>query len=110
MAAGGGGGVYYARMVRKLTDALRPTRLVVRDESAAHAGHAGNPGGGETHFHVEVVSEMFAGVRMIERQRKVYAVLAEELAERVHALSMRTATPDEDARRAAAAEGGSGSG
>jgi BolA family transcriptional regulator, general stress-responsive regulator len=100
MAATGGAkaalGTYSTRIVRKLTDALAPVRLVLTDESARHAGHAGNPGGGETHFHVEIVSEQFRGVRMLERQRRVYAILAEELRERVHALSMRTRTPSED--------------
>lgn len=95
-------GPYYARMVRKLTDGLAPARLVLVDESAAHAGHAGNPGGGETHWRLEVVSERFRGMRMLERQREVYALLADEMAERVHALSMRTDTPEEDAKRSGA--------
>lgn len=99
-AVGGGSrGPYYARMVRKLTDGLAPARLVLTDESAAHAGHAGNPGGGETHFRVEIVSARFRGLRMLERQRQVYALLSDELQERVHALSMRTSTPEEDAKR-----------
>lgn len=32
---------------------------------------------------------------MLERQRSVYSLLSEELAERVHALSMKTQTPSE---------------
>lgn len=89
-------GPYYARIVRKLTDALAPSRLVLVDESAQHAGHAGNPGGGETHFNLEVTSASFEGLRLLERQRKVYSILAEEMQERVHALSMKTRTPAED--------------
>ncbi len=89
-------GPYYSRIVRKLTDAFAPSRLVLVDDSASHAGHAGNPGGGETHFRLEITSSQFEGVRLLERQRQVYNVLSEELEEKVHALSMSTKTPAED--------------
>jgi len=42
-----------------------------------------------------VVSETFAGRSRLERQRLVYGLLAEELADRVHALTLKTCTPDE---------------
>src|SRR5256885_11286334 len=45
----------------RLNAALHPDRLVVLDESAAHAGHAGHRPGGESHFRVRVVSPAFAG-------------------------------------------------
>jgi len=73
---------------RKLTAAFAPVELIVEDESAKHAGHAGARAGGETHFHVRVVSSAFAGLNRIERQRRIYSVLADEMHERVHALSL----------------------
>jgi BolA protein len=87
-----------ARIERKLTHALKPTRIRVLDESAKHVGHAGARPGGETHFHVEMVSPAFAGLSRLERQRRVHAVLAEELADRVHALSMKLSAPDDAAQ------------
>jgi len=85
----------------KLTGAFAPFTLEVTDESARHAGHAGasRPDGGigETHFHVRMVTAAFAGVSRVERQRRVHAVLAEELAGSVHALSVKLQTPDEAA-------------
>lgn len=84
---------------RKLTDAFTPTRLEVRDDSHLHAGHAGARPEGETHFTVEVVSRVFAGKSRVERQRLVHVVLADELKQRVHALAVRTLTPDEDSGR-----------
>lgn len=86
-------GPYYARMVRKLTAELAPTSLVLRDESAAHSGHAGNPGGGETHFNLKIASEAFRGKKQIDCHRLVYSVLAEELEHQVHALSITTSAP-----------------
>lgn len=83
------------RLRSKLEAALLPTSLLIEDESAKHAGHAGAREGGETHFRIHIVSQSFAGLSRVERQRRVYAAVAEELAERVHALSLVTLTPDE---------------
>lgn len=86
---------YADRIRRKLTEALAPEQLDVVDESGRHAGHAGARPEGETHFHVTIVSAAFAGRSRVERQRLVYGLLAEEMAERIHALGLTTLTPDE---------------
>ncbi|WP_269516463.1 BolA family protein [Brevundimonas subvibrioides] len=85
---------------RKLTDALAPTRLEIEDDSARHAGHHHEGGldarpGGESHFNLTVVSSAFAGQGRVQRQRAVNALLAEEMAGPVHALSIRALAPDE---------------
>jgi len=82
---------------RKLTDALAPTALDIVDESAKHKGHAGWRPGGETHFRVTVVSAAFEGKSRVDRQRMVYDVLEDEMADRVHALALVTRTPAEAA-------------
>ena len=83
----------------KLMSAFAPSLLEVVDESARHAGHAGATRGdgsqGETHFQVRLVSAVFEGVPRVERQRRVYAALADELAGPVHALSLKALTPAE---------------
>ncbi len=84
-------------MERKLGEALSPTRLVVNDDSHRHQGHAGWRPGGETHYSVEIVSAAFEGKSRVDRQRMVYAILADELAGGVHALTLRTLTLGEDA-------------
>ena len=86
------------RITDKLKRALGPERLEVRDESARHAGHAGARPEGETHFHVTIVAEAFSGRSRLERQRLVYALLADEMRERVHALGLTTLTPEEASR------------
>jgi BolA protein len=80
-------------MRAKLTASLNPTRLVIEDDSARHAGHAGARAGGESHFNVAIESAAFAGLTPVERQRLVYRLLAEELAGPVHALSLKLTTP-----------------
>jgi BolA protein len=83
------------RINKKLTEALSPTVLEVVDESAKHKGHGGWREGGETHFNVTVVSDAFEGKSRVDRQRMVYALLADEMAERVHALALTTKAPSE---------------
>ena len=82
-------------MDRKLRAALAPVRLDIVDDSHRHEGHAGHDGRGESHFRVTIVSSAFAGKSRVQRQRLVHGVLAAELADRVHALALRTITPDE---------------
>ena len=79
----------------KLQAAFQPERLEVVDESHKHEGHAGWREGGETHFHVTLVAQAFAGQSRLERQRAVYAALAEELAGPVHALQVTARAPGE---------------
>ncbi len=80
---------------RKLEAAFSPQRLEVQDDSARHAGHEGAREGGESHFSVTMVSDAFAGLSRLDRQRRVNAVLADELAGPVHALSLKLLTPSE---------------
>jgi BolA family transcriptional regulator, general stress-responsive regulator len=82
----------------KLTERFAPNRLEIEDESYRHIGHEGARTGGETHFAVTIVSGTFSGESRVARQRLVYQTLAEELATKVHALSLTTLTPDEDKR------------
>jgi len=89
--------VIIAQTIRaKLSEKLAPTRIDIVDDSHRHAGHSGARPEGETHFTVTVVSEVFAGMTRVARQRVVYQILADELAGRVHALSLSTLTPAED--------------
>lgn len=87
------------RMQSKLTDALAPIELTIEDDSQRHVGHAGHDGRGESHFNVTVVSDEFEGRSRVDRQRLVYRILSEELADRVHALSVRALTSAEAAHK-----------
>jgi BolA protein len=82
----------------KLSERFAPTRLMIVDESHRHAGHAGARPEGETHFAITIVSAAFTGLNRVARQRLVYQTLADELATRVHALSLTTLAPDEASR------------
>lgn len=86
----------YRAIVERL-GALKPVSLTVTNDSAAHAGHSGNPDGAadaETHFNVEVISDKFDGLRLIQRHRLIYESLG-DLMETIHALSIKAKTPEE---------------
>ena len=95
-----------AAIERKLTAALSPDRLEVLDESHLHAGHhhhgsdghASFDGSGETHFRVRIVAPAFTGTTRLARHRAVNALLADELAGRVHALAIEASAPGEPTR------------
>jgi acid stress-induced BolA-like protein IbaG/YrbA len=47
------------------------------------------------HFQATIVSAAFAGKRLIQRHQMVYAILGDRMREEIHALSMKTLTPEE---------------
>lgn len=80
-------------ITKKLNNTFSPADLRVIDESAKHAGHAGARPEGETHFKVVIEAEAFAGKSRIECHRMINSLLAEELATRVHALTISASAP-----------------
>lgn len=77
-----------------LEDRLEAERIEIIDDSAAHAGHLGAQGGGG-HYRVLVVSERFEGLSRVAAQRLVYQALGELMTTDIHALEMRTLTPEQ---------------
>ena len=85
----------------KLQQSLSPIRLEIVDDSWRHAGHHHEGGmdaepGGESHFNIVVVSDVFVGQSRVARQRAVNDLLRTELAGPIHALSIQALTPVED--------------
>lgn len=80
-----------ARLTATLQAALQPESLEVRDDSAAHAGHAGAREGG--HFHVRIASKQFAGLALLARHRLVYDAVAGLMGRDIHALSIEAHLP-----------------
>ena len=85
-----------AQIEARLTAALQPIALEVRNDSRHHAGHMGDDGSGATHFTVIAQSAAFAGLSRVARQRLVNQALADLIAPGgIHALAMRLSAPDE---------------
>jgi acid stress-induced BolA-like protein IbaG/YrbA len=47
------------------------------------------------HFEALIVSPQFRGIPKVRQHQLVYAALGDRMREEIHALSMRTLTPDE---------------
>ena len=78
----------------KLEETLQAVHVHVEDDSAQHAGHLGAQGGGG-HYRVLVVSPHFEGLSRVAAQRLVYQALGELMTTDIHALEMRTLTPEQ---------------
>lgn len=75
---------------------MLPTPELVKSYIAAglECSHLEVEGDGQ-HFSALIVSAAFVGKRLIQRHQLVYAAMGERMREEVHALSMKTLTPEE---------------
>lgn len=71
-------------------------RMIESGLPGARVEVAGEDG---THFEALVVSEAFAGRNTLARHRLVYGTLGSRMGQEIHALSLRTFTPEEYARQ-----------
>lgn len=82
-----------ARIERKLHERLEARHVEVIDESHLHVGHPG-AASGAGHFRAVIVSPRFEGLSPVAAQRLVYEALSDEMEGEIHALSMKTYTPE----------------
>lgn len=72
---------------------LNPVSIELKDDSALHAGHAGNTGGG--HFSLKIVSSQFSQKSQIMRHRLIYQALTDLMPGKIHAISILAISPDD---------------
>jgi len=90
-------GILAEAIKEKLTKAFNPLQLEVQDQSHLHAGHGGaaehkaafpdKDMTAETHIHVVITSEAFAGMSTLAKHRAVMEAVSEEV-DRLHAFSL----------------------
>lgn len=87
----------------KITAAFNPSTLEIHNDSHKHAHHKAMAGSTskETHFRVVITSDAFNSKMQPARHRMVYALLRDEMSAEggIHALQLRTMTPEEEARQ-----------
>ena len=83
-----------ATIERLLIDAFEPSKLLVKDQSHLHAGHAGAKEG-KGHFDVTIVSDHFEGQTRITRHRMVYDALGSFIESDIHALQINATSPSD---------------
>jgi BolA protein len=71
----------------RLEVAFQPEVLEITNESHKHAGHGGDDGSGESHFHLKIRAASLAAMTRVARHRAVHAALG-DLNTRVHAIGL----------------------
>jgi BolA protein len=79
--------------IRSRLASLEPISLEIQDDSAAHAGHKGNGGGG--HFTLKMVSSHFSQKSQIIRHRLIYQALSDLIPQQIHAISIVAISPND---------------
>ncbi|MEM6476807.1 MAG: BolA family protein [Pseudomonadota bacterium] len=87
-------GTIAEEMTGLLTEAFAPTKLEIINDSAHHAGHAGDDGSGESHFTIVIEAAAFTSMNRLARQRAVIAALGDIVGERVHAVAIKASAPE----------------
>jgi sulfur transfer protein SufE/stress-induced morphogen len=80
----------YRAMIQALQP-LQPTYLQLTDVSHQHAGHVGAGTAVESHFELNIVSDAFEGLSLVQRHKLVYMMLVSVMP-RIHALQIRSKT------------------
>jgi len=75
---------------------MNPTPEQIRQyiDAGMACDHVAVEGDGQ-HFQAVIVSQAFEGLRLIQRHQLVYRALGDRMREEIHALSMKTLTPEE---------------
>ncbi|UWQ23068.1 BolA family transcriptional regulator [Jannaschia sp. W003] len=79
-----------ATIRQRLEQAFPGAEIAVRNDSARHAGHSGDDGSGESHWHVLIRHESLAAQGRVARHRAVHAALGDVMG-RIHALALDVA-------------------
>ncbi|MCP4072467.1 MAG: BolA family transcriptional regulator [Hyphomicrobiales bacterium] len=81
---------------KKLHEAFNPDKLEVINESHLHAGHQpGFDGTGESHIRIRIISNQFDDITLIDRHRKINALLDDEIRAGLHAVAIEAHSPAE---------------
>ena len=75
--------------------AVTPAEIKTLIQEALPASEVEVTGEDGAHFEARVVSTAFEGKRAVARHQMVYAALGGRMGREIHALSLRTLTPDE---------------
>ncbi|WP_386695665.1 BolA family protein [Lonepinella sp. MS14435] len=76
---------------KRLIAEFQPHFVKIENESYMHSSGKG----ANSHFKIVLVSDKFNSIRQVARHRLIYQLLAQDLANGIHALALHTYTPTE---------------
>jgi acid stress-induced BolA-like protein IbaG/YrbA len=74
---------------------MDPNEIAALIEQHLPGAHAEVSTDGQGHYEATVISAAFAGKRSLQRHQLVYATLGERVGREIHALAVKTFTPEE---------------
>ena len=77
-----------------MTDMVAPEQIEQYIKSGLECEHVAVAGDGQ-HFEAVIVSAAFRGKSRVQQHQLVYGALGERMRAEIHALSMKTLTPEE---------------
>ena len=77
------------RIKKILFENLKPTHLLLNDNSKKHSGHNNFDGSGMTHIQLEISSFLFNNMKSIDIHRKINLLLKDEFKKGLHALEIK---------------------
>ena len=84
-------------MISKIEDLIKSkmniSNISIADFTANHENHKNYDGGG--HFQAVIISDDFEGLSLLDRHKKIYAILGNLMKNEIHAFSMKTYTSKE---------------
>ena len=69
---------YKSKITEKLIKRFSPSFLKVIDESESHRGHSGFIEGQQTHFQIQIASDIFEEMSRIKREREIHKTLKQK--------------------------------
>lgn len=78
----------------RLEEQFSPTVLLIKDESALHAGHAGAQGGMK-HLSIEISSITLDNLSKVLAHKAIYQSLGSLMSTDIHALRIKIIKPDQ---------------
>jgi BolA protein len=73
---------------QRLRKALHIDFLQIKNESAKHAGHAGDNGSGESHYVITISAQELNALPRLQRHRKVLEILGPNITKETHSISL----------------------
>lgn len=84
----------FEKLHTRLIENLNPVLCELKDDSDAHASHAGAASGG-SHYILRIICHQFEGLNRISRHRLVYDAIGDMMHTEIHALAISALAPSE---------------
>jgi BolA protein len=85
-----------AEILKRVRDALAPTKLSLQNLTQGHKKHKEAKAHGGGHYSISIISEVFSGLNLKQRQEWVNGLLSDLYSKSIHALQMDLKSPSED--------------